>query len=167
LLSPKPVSAFIGVGSNLNDPPAQVRSAITAMGRVCDWTVESQSSLYVSRPMGPPDQPNYVNAVVQLSTELSCLALLSRLQDIETAHGRVHSDIHWGPRVLDLDILIFGEFEFHTGKLTVPHPGILQRPFVVVPLAEIAPDLILPNGIAATDMVRNLTCDELQRIDNE
>ena len=117
--------------------------------------------------MGPVDQPNYVNAVIRLSTELDCLELLSRLQDIETAHGRVPSDIHWGPRVLDLDILLFGEIEFHSADLTVPHPGILQRSFVVVPLAEIAPDLILPNGIAAADMARRLTCDDLQRIDNE
>jgi 2-amino-4-hydroxy-6-hydroxymethyldihydropteridine diphosphokinase len=167
LLSPKPVSAFIGVGSNLNDPVTQVRSALMAMVRASDWKVESQSSLYTSPPMGPVDQPNYVNAVIRLSTKLDCRELLGRLQDIETAYGRVPSDIHWGPRVLDLDILLFGEIEIHAADLTVPHPGILQRSFVVVPLAEIAPDCILPNGITASDMAERLTHDDLQRIDNE
>jgi 2-amino-4-hydroxy-6-hydroxymethyldihydropteridine diphosphokinase len=161
------VSAFIGVGSNLDEPVTQVRSAIAAIAGAPGWQFESQSSLYASPPMGPPDQPNYVNAVIRLSTKLDCFELLSRLQDIETALGKVPSDIHWGPRVIDLDILLFGDLEYRTADLTVPHPGILQRPFVVVPLAEIAPALILSNGIAVTDMACRLDTANLRRIHNE
>ena len=159
--------AFVGIGSNLNNPQAQVRSAIKAIANSEDLFLERTSSLYSSPPMGPPDQPNYVNAVVRVKTSLGSMALLESLQGIEREHGRVRGGMRWGPRILDLDILLFGTQSTTTEKLQIPHPGMAERPFVVIPLAEIAPDLFLPNGVCVNDLATEMQDQILSRLEDE
>ena len=138
--------AYIGLGSNLADPQAQISSALDKLARLENCQVSQVSSLYFSRPMGPQDQPDYMNAVVAIETSLSAITLLDQLQHIEQNAGRVRKDNRWGARVLDLDILLFAQQVINTGRLTIPHYGLKEREFVLLPLAEIAPDLILPDG---------------------
>ncbi len=139
-----PVTAYIGVGSNLDDPRRQVATALVELGGLPATRVIHQSALYRTPPMGPQDQPDYINAVVELETGLAPLALLDELQRLENLHRRVRGSERWGPRTLDLDILLYGELRLDEARLTVPHPGVAQRAFVLVPLAEIAPALTIP-----------------------
>jgi len=139
-------TAYIGLGSNLCDPEQQLRDAVTQLERLKHCQLSSISSLYFSRPMGPQDQPDYMNAVAELETSLSPIALLDELQKIENKAGRIRKDNRWGPRILDLDILLFGEQTIDTERLTVPHYGLKEREFVLIPLIEIIPELLLPNG---------------------
>lgn len=136
--------AYIGLGSNLSDPTKQIALAIEAIKLIPQSDVQALSSLYFSRPMGPKDQPDYMNAVLAIQTYLSPIALLDALQTIENEAGRVRKDNRWGARILDLDILLFGDENIATERLIVPHYGLKIREFVVLPLAEIAPSLILP-----------------------
>ena len=142
------VTAYIGLGSNLDDPAAQVASAIAALAALPDSRLRATSSLYRNPPMGPQDQPDYVNAVVALETRLAARALLEAMQAIERAQGRDRSGQRWGPRTIDLDLLIYGDAEIDEDHLKVPHPGIGERAFVLVPLAEIAPHVSIPGHSA-------------------
>lgn len=137
------VTAFIGIGSNLDNPLLQVQTALRELAELPNTELIQSSSLYRTPPMGPPGQPDYINAVVELATALGPIDLLDQLQALEATHGRVR-DIHWGPRTLDLDLLLYGNQAIYTARLSVPHPGIAERPFVVLPLAEIAPTLEIP-----------------------
>ncbi|MCY1268959.1 2-amino-4-hydroxy-6-hydroxymethyldihydropteridine pyrophosphokinase [compost metagenome] len=137
---------FIGLGSNLAEPASQLRGALAALGELPQTQLAAVSSLYASDPLGPPDQPRYVNAVAALDTELAPLQLLDALQAIELAQGRVRKDERWGPRTLDLDILLFGRRQIDEPRLQVPHYHMHARAFVLYPLAEIAGDLRLPDG---------------------
>ncbi len=137
------VAAYIGLGSNLDDPASRVETAIQALSRLPRTRLLARSSLYRSAPMGPQDQPDYVNAVVQLTTGLAPETLLDALQDMERLQGRVRTR-HWGPRTLDLDILLYGEDVIDTQRLKIPHPGIAERGFVLYPMAEIDPRLEVP-----------------------
>ena len=137
------VLAYIGLGSNLDNPESQLKTAIEALTGLPKTRLQARSSLYLSAPMGPQDQPDYLNAVVQLSTGLEPEALLDKLQGIEQAQGRVRAQ-HWGPRTLDLDILLYGEDVVATERLKIPHPGIAERSFVLYPLAEINGQLEIP-----------------------
>jgi 2-amino-4-hydroxy-6-hydroxymethyldihydropteridine diphosphokinase len=141
------VLVYIGLGSNLDNPEIQVKTAIEALACLPQTRLQARSSLYRSAPMGPQDQPDYLNAVVELCTGLDPEALLDNLQAIERAQGRVRGQ-HWGPRTLDLDILLYGEDVLATERLTIPHPGIAERSFVLVPLAEINDQLEIP-GLGA------------------
>ena len=134
---------YVGLGSNLDDPRAQVAGGIQELAGLPDTKVEVRSSLYESEPLGPQDQPDYVNAVVRLRTTLSPEALLDGLQGIEQRHGRRRMR-HWGPRTLDLDILLYGEHNIASPRLQIPHPGIGARNFVLYPLAEIDSELEIP-----------------------
>jgi 2-amino-4-hydroxy-6-hydroxymethyldihydropteridine diphosphokinase len=136
--------AYIGVGSNLNDPVAQVHEAIEALGAIPDSVLIARSSLYRSKAMGGVEQPDYVNAVVSIHTALAPLVLLQALQAIERQQGRERTGEKWGPRVLDLDLLLYGNRIITTAELTLPHPGLHQRDFVLVPLEEIAGDIEIP-----------------------
>ena len=151
--------AFVGLGSNLARPRQQIEQALEAMGQISDTQLVRCSSLYASKPMGPHDQPDYVNAVVELATGLSPHELLDALQAIEQRQGRVRKEQRWGPRTLDLDILLFADLQFSDERLTIPHYGLCQREFVVLPLLEIAPTLSLPDGrrlaSIATQLDRN------------
>ena len=139
-------TVYIGLGANLDEPIKQLESAIEAIKALPKITIIKVSSFYGSKPMGPQDQPDYVNAVLALTTSLAPLTLLDQLQKIELDAGRVRKDERWGARVLDLDILLFGEQIINNERLTVPHYGMKAREFVIYPLAEIAPELILPCG---------------------
>lgn len=137
--------AYVGLGSNLSDPVAQVRRALRALGAMADTQLVAHSRLYRNPPMGPQDQPDYVNAVAALDSRLGAAELLAALQGIEQAQGRQRDGTRWGPRTLDLDLLLFGDETIATRGLSVPHPGIAERAFVLVPLAEIAPPgLVIP-----------------------
>ncbi len=137
--------AYIGLGSNLENPSWQVASAIEQLTLIEYTTLHSFSSLYSSRPMGPPDQPPYINAVAWLKTRVDAETLLCRLQTIENEHGRTRKGEHWGPRTLDLDILVYGNYTLKTQTLSVPHPGIKLREFVLYPLHEVNKNLMIPN----------------------
>ena len=134
----------IGLGGNLDAPADRVRRARKALAGSEGIREVAFSSLYRSRPMGPQDQPDYVNAVMAIETDLEPLALLDRLQAIEVLEGRVRIGERWGPRTIDLDLLVFGNQVIQHPRLTVPHPGLAVREFVLHPLAEILPDLDVP-----------------------
>lgn len=137
------VVAFVGLGSNLDRPERQVCDALGELNTLPQTELLRHSPLYRSPPLGPAGQPDYVNAVGMLATHLSAEDLLLQLQAIEHGHGRVRG-VHWGPRTLDLDLLLFGDRQIDTPKLTVPHPQLHRRAFVLVPLHDIAADLQLP-----------------------
>ena len=138
--------AYVGLGSNLDDPLAQIRCALDALARLPVTRRVACSSFYWNPPMGPAGQPDYLNAVAGLLTLLPPAALLAGLQDIEAAQGRERAGPRWGPRTLDLDLLLHGQACSSDESLALPHPGIADRPFVLVPLAEVAPGLRLPDG---------------------
>lgn len=137
-------SVYIGLGANLEQPLQQLKNAAVSLASIPQTTVVAISSLYGSKPMGPQDQPDYVNAVAHLTTNLSPHQLLDELQHIEQTQGRTRKAERWGPRTLDLDILLYGNLVLADERLTVPHYGMHVREFVVYPLAEIAPHLELP-----------------------
>ncbi|MEC9481891.1 MAG: 2-amino-4-hydroxy-6-hydroxymethyldihydropteridine diphosphokinase [Halomonas sp.] len=141
--------AYVGLGSNLDGPAQRVERALSALDRLPLTRLVAASPLYASRPVGPQDQPDFINAVACISTRLSPLALLDQLQAMEQAHRRRRLR-HWGPRTLDLDLLLFGECTIDLPRLKVPHPAMVERAFVLVPLADIAPDLMLDGQPLAT-----------------
>lgn len=134
--------AWIGLGSNLDGPREHVARALDELERLPLTRRVAASRLYASRPMGPADQPDYVNAVAHLVTRLSPLALLDQLQALEQHHGRVRGR-RWGPRTLDLDLLLYDDRRLTLPRLTLPHPEMARRAFVLVPLVELAPSLAL------------------------
>lgn len=151
-----PSIAYIGLGSNLSKPIEQIKNAIKQIEKISQSQVITISSLYLSKPMGPPDQDDYVNAVLSLGTSLNAIELLDSLQSIENDAGRVRKENRWGARVLDLDIILFGNETINTERLTIPHYGMNEREFVLVPLAEIAPGLTLPNGQSVKLLSQNI-----------
>jgi len=136
-------AAYIGLGSNLDDPERRIARAVESLEALPDTQVTARSSLYRSAPLGPPDQPDFLNAVVTLRTALGPSDLLGRLKAIERDQGRKPGP-RWGPRVIDLDLLVYADAVIDEPGLVVPHPGIAQRNFVLLPLREIAPDLEVP-----------------------
>jgi|SRR5699024_1478595 len=138
--------AFIGLGSNLENPAEQLRKALQALHQLPTTQLLLSSSLYSSAPIGPQDQPTFINAVAQLHTQLAPIALLNALQAIENTAGRVRTR-HWGERTLDLDILLYGDQHISLPRLQVPHPHMRHRRFVLQPLLEIAPTIHLPNSM--------------------
>ncbi|ANF56063.1 2-amino-4-hydroxy-6-hydroxymethyldihydropteridine diphosphokinase [Halotalea alkalilenta] len=144
--------AFIGLGSNLDLPRKRVSSAIEALASLPLCRLVKASPLYASRPVGPQDQDDFVNAVVELRTAYSPLALLDQLQRLEQSQRRVR--LHrWGPRTLDLDLLLFDDRVIEHPRLCVPHPEMLNRAFVWVPLLDISPGLRLPDDRVLSDLV--------------
>ncbi len=157
-------SAFIGLGSNLDDPVHHVTQAIAELGELTGCDLVTASSLYRSAPMGPQDQDDYINAVVQLQTRLEPLALLDALQALEHEHGRVRLGERWGPRTLDLDLLLYGDKCIDHPRLKVPHYGITERNFVLLPLFDIAPDFIFPDGTPLTFWVDRITKAGIEKL---
>ena len=135
--------AFVGLGSNLDGPTEQIEAAIASLRQIPGTRVTARSSLYRSAPFGPVLQPDYVNAVVMLQTRRKPRELLDQMQAIESEQGRERGE-RWGPRRIDLDLLLFGDETIEEDGLKVPHPGIAERNFVLLPLGEIAPDLFIP-----------------------
>lgn len=155
--------AYIGLGSNLADPYRQVSDALQELSALPCTQLLHYSSLYRSDPIGPAGQPDYVNAVALLDTTLAPEALLDALQAIEQSHQRVRR-IHWGPRTLDLDILLYDDRIIDNERLIIPHTWMLERNFVLWPLAEIAPDLVLPNGSTLQQHLANCPLGTLEKI---
>ncbi len=155
---------YIGLGSNLAEPVSQLRGALAALADLPQTRLAAVSSLYASDPLGPPDQPRYVNAVAALDTGLTPLQLLDGLQVIELAQGRVRKDERWGPRTLDLDILLFGQHRIDEPRLQVPHYHMHARAFVLYPLAEIAGDLRLPDGGSLQALLDACPFEGLERL---
>lgn len=154
--------AYVALGSNLSQPDVQVRQALERLSRLPDCAAMIASPLYRSQPMGPQDQPSFVNAVAGMLTSLAPEALLLQLQQIECELGRERSPLRWGPRLIDLDLLLLGELRSGTPTLQLPHPGLLERNFVLVPLAQVAPQLRLPNGQTAQQMASHLGMQGLE-----
>ena len=138
------VPAYVALGSNLNDPPARVAEALRRLGQIPDTRVVARSRLWHSRPLGPQDQPDFVNAAAGLLTRLKADALLAELEVIERAMGRARPPVRWGPRIIDLDLVVYDAIVSEDASLTLPHPGAHLRNFVLYPLAEFAPDLLIP-----------------------
>lgn len=157
------IRVYLALGSNLADPLHQVHSALHALAAIPDTTLVATSSLYRTPPYGPPDQPDFLNAAVALDTHLDAEALLNYTQRIELEQGRVRKAHRWGPRTLDLDIMLFGEQTLSTPRLTVPHYDMLNRAFMLLPLLEIAPALCLPDGTRLADILARLDTGAISR----
>ncbi|RLA44511.1 MAG: 2-amino-4-hydroxy-6-hydroxymethyldihydropteridine diphosphokinase [Gammaproteobacteria bacterium] len=156
-------AAYIALGSNLQDPLTQLRSAVSALDKLPGSRVERTSSIYRSTPVGPVTQPDYLNAVLLLTTVLSPLRLLDALQQIEQEQGRVRG-VRWGPRTLDLDILLYNDQHIDSPRLAIPHPALQQRNFVLYPLFEISDaNLVLPDGAVLDTLVAACPRDDLEK----
>lgn len=158
--------AYVGLGANLGDPPAQLRYALSAIAGLPGTRLDAVSGFYRSAPMGPADQPEYCNAVCRLETALAPRNLLDALIDIERAVGRTRGRERWGPRRLDLDLLHVEGIALDEPGLHLPHPGLAQRNFVLVPLAELAPDLAIPGLGRIADCARLIGREGLARWDD-
>ena len=152
------INCYIGLGSNLDNPLQQVTDAIQHLSQHPHLRTIKASTLYSSKPVGPQDQPDFINAVAQLQTQLGPHDLLDVLQSIEQAHHRKRLR-HWGERSLDLDLLLYGQSQIHTPRLTVPHALMLERSFVLYPLAELCPERLLPNGQLLKDHLSRIPFD--------
>lgn len=159
------IPAFIALGSNLDHPRGHIERALEELARLPASRLTVQSRLYLSAPVGPP-QPDYINAVARLDTELEPLALLDQLQALERAHQRERGE-HWGPRTLDLDLLLYGEQHIDHPRLQVPHPHMAERAFVLVPLAEIAPALRLPSGTPLASLLEHCSREGLSALSDQ
>ena len=161
---PPAVTAYIGIGSNLADPSSQVRQAVLALKKLPQTRAIACSPLYRSKPWGVSGQPDYINAVAALETTLPALELLTQLQAIETARGRLRT-VRWGPRTLDLDILLYGGLQLDGPRLIVPHPRLRERAFVLYPLHDLAPALRLPDGTTLATLLAQCPPWELERVE--
>jgi len=169
ILNPQPstlIPAFIALGSNLDDPPAQIHSALRALAAMPETRLVRASSLYRNPPVGYLAQPDFINAAAMVETRLAPRALLEQLLFIERTHGRVR-DFPNAPRPLDLDIALYGERVIREPGLTIPHPRLLERAFVLVPLAEIAPDAIVPGRGRVADLLRAVDETALVRLPSD
>ena len=151
---------YIALGSNLASPLEQVNAAVKALGEIPDTRLVAVSSFYRTPPLGPQDQPDYLNAAVALETTLAPEVLLSHTQRIELQQGRVRKAERWGPRTLDLDITLFGQAIIHTDNLTVPHYDMYNRGFMLWPLYEIAPSLTFPDDISLQQRLDTLGAEK-------
>ncbi len=156
------VTTFVALGSNLDDPDGQLRRAIFELAELPDSRLLACSSFFVSSPLGPIGQPDYLNAVAKIETRLSAAALLRELQHIEDAHGRKRT-LHWGARTLDLDLLLYGNDIISTETLQVPHPEMQKRNFVLYPLLELVPDLQIPGVGWLRELLQGCSADGLRK----
>ncbi|MCC3751158.1 MAG: 2-amino-4-hydroxy-6-hydroxymethyldihydropteridine diphosphokinase [Halorhodospira halophila] len=161
------ITAYVGLGSNLEQPRRQIERAVVRLDLLADCRVQAVSSLYRNPALqapGVPAQPDFINAVAALDTRLGPLALLDALLGIEAAQQRRRDGVRWGPRTLDLDLLLYGQMQVEEPRLQVPHPELARRPFVVHPLLEIAPGVRLPGAGALADAAAALGVDALERV---
>lgn len=159
----QPAQAYIGLGSNLLDPLRQVAEALDEITNLDGTELLLTSSWYRSTALGPGQQPDYINGVALVATTQSPLQLLHSLQTIEHRHGRERT-IRWGARTLDLDILLYADLQLSSAELTIPHPQMTLRNFVLLPLAEMAPELVLPDGQQIRDLLAKLSPEGIVRI---
>lgn len=156
------VLAYLGLGANLGDAPATLRSAIAALSQLPDTKIEAQSAFYVSAPVDASG-PDFVNAVVAVSTEFEACALLKACQDIEDRFGRARPYRN-APRTLDIDLLLYGNMQFEAPALTLPHPRMHERAFVLAPLHEIAPGLSIPGHGLVSDCLAGLAAQRIEKL---
>lgn len=147
------MESYIGLGSNLDNPQLQLTTALAGLDDIPDTTLVKYSSFYRTKPVGPGNQPDFINAVALLNSGLTARQLLGRLQSIENRHGRIRDGRRWGPRTLDLDMLMYGNEIINEPELMVPHPEIRHRNFVLIPLLELAPDIRIPDLGRADDLL--------------
>lgn len=157
--------AYIGLGSNLENPETQISNALQALSELPSTTFVSRSSIYLSEPQGgPPGQPRFYNAVALIDTTLAPLTLLDNMQRIERRQGRRRDGVRWGPRTIDLDLLLYGRQQLDMARLIVPHPEIPRRNFVLSPLAEITHDLYIPGLGPVTDLLAAAGTEGLEKL---
>ncbi len=160
-----PSTAFIGLGSNLGNPLQQLHQALEALHQLAHTTLTDTSPIYRSAPVGPQDQPKFLNMAARLDTRLTPLELLDRLLEIEDLQGRVRHQT-WGPRVIDLDILLFGEESVDHERLQIPHAELPNRDFVLRPLLDLEPELRLPDGRRLDLLLAACPCNNLERLED-
>ncbi len=153
---------YIGLGSNLGPRERIINSALDSFRACPKLTLVRTSNLYLTEPVGFLAQPKYLNAVAELRTDESPEELLVLLQQIEKEHGRQRGDLRWGPRTLDLDILLYGTSVYHGDSLQIPHCRLRDRAFVLIPLVELAPDLELPTGEKLTDLLQHVDVESVR-----
>jgi 2-amino-4-hydroxy-6-hydroxymethyldihydropteridine diphosphokinase len=158
-------SAYVGIGSNLDDPELQVRAAFAALATLERTRLVAQSALYGSRAWGLTEQPDFVNAVAALLTQLPLEAFFGELRALEGRLGRGPSSVRWGPRRIDLDLLVFDGVQLHSEQLRLPHPGVVQRNFVLYPLYEVAPDLVVPGSGRVRELLGQVDPAGIWRLD--
>ncbi len=157
------IRAFVALGSNLAAPEAQIREAFAALSYLPQTRLLAQSALYRTAPVGYADQPDFINAVALVETELTAHDLLQSLLSIERDFGRIR-DFRNAPRTLDLDLLLYGDLMFHEAGLTLPHPRMHERAFVLLPLLEIAPDCEIPGKGKAADWLEQVSDQAIARV---
>ena len=158
--------AYVGIGSNLDEPAGQVRRALAALAEIPQTRLVRRSSLFGSTPLGPLVQPDFVNAVAGMLTQLEVQAFFSSLRALESALGREPPRVRWGARRIDLDLLLFGEQRLDSAELTLPHPGIVQRNFVLYPLLEVAPGLNVPGSGPVAELAARADPAGIWRLDD-
>ncbi len=158
-------TVFVALGSNLSDPRTQLLRAMQALDRLPHTRVMARSSLYRSAPVGFLEQPDFINAVAQLETQLAPRAMLDTLLDLEHQHGRTREFLN-APRTLDLDVLLYDDLQHHEHGLTIPHPQMHRRAFVLQPLLEIAPECAIPGIGRAAEALRQCAGQILERIED-
>lgn len=158
--------AYVGVGSNLDDPATQVQRALVALAGLPQSRLLRRSSLYGSKPMGPAAQPDFVNAVAALLTQLEVMEFFAQLRQLERALGRTPPRERWGPRRIDLDLLLFAQLHLDSEQLRLPHPGIVERNFVLYPLAEVAPELPVPGCGLVAELASRVSPAGIWRLDS-
>jgi len=157
-------TAFVGLGSNIENPAHQIKAALLKLrDKLPETTLVSHSSLYTSHAQDLTNQPDFINAVAKLNTTLPPLTLLSHLQQIELEQGRMRN-IRYGPRTLDLDLLLYGETHYESDTLTLPHPRMYTRHFVLLPLMELTGDLLLPNGNNISHHLNQCDTNDIRRL---
>lgn len=155
-------TAFIGLGSNLGDRISNIQKAIEQLNRREGIAVTKISSIYETAPIGLTEQPDFLNAVAEVETSLKALDLLHVALDVENDMGRIRN-LRWGPRVIDIDLLIYDDLQTAEPELTLPHPRMRERAFVLIPLSEIAPDLRFPDGEVLADALKRLDDQHVRR----
>ncbi|MDH7482022.1 MAG: 2-amino-4-hydroxy-6-hydroxymethyldihydropteridine diphosphokinase [Armatimonadota bacterium] len=156
-------TVFLGLGSNLGDREANIRMALDKLVSQPEVKIRAVSSFYLTAPVGFQDQPDFVNAVAAIETDLSPKELLDVVLKIEREMGRVRN-FKWGPRIIDIDILLYNNVKVNTDELVIPHPRMTERAFVMAPLAEIAPDLTLPDGRTPNDVLKELKNQSVRKL---
>jgi 2-amino-4-hydroxy-6-hydroxymethyldihydropteridine diphosphokinase len=160
-------TAYIGLGSNLDDPRFQVERALQALARLPQSSLLRRSHLYASAPWGVTSQPDFVNAAAALATQLPAQALMRALLDVERGFGRERGSDRWGPRVLDLDLLLYDDCRIDAPGLRLPHPHLHERAFVLLPLSEIAPALDVPGHGPVSELLARIDASGCRRLDRD
>jgi len=161
------MKAWLGLGSNLQQPVAQLRQALHRLGETDEVKILETSSFYRTPPWGDEQQDDFINAVVQIETSLDPIPLLRTLQSIENLMGRQRTNRRWGPRLIDIDLLLYGYQRYHCDDLEIPHPGMFERAFVLVPLSELDARLKIPGRGTVQDLLQQLDCSGICRLDVE